>query len=77
MLYDRHGAMMYGLAIHMLRDENAAGDVVVDVMAEVWRHAEAYTASGIHIADRLATLIREHAIRKVRDQPRLSPYIPV
>lgn len=67
-LYDRHGPTMYGLALTMLGNPVEAEDVLVDVMAQIWREANRRMTTADYVADQLTHLVRDHAIRKVRDR---------
>jgi RNA polymerase sigma-70 factor (ECF subfamily) len=44
-LYDASSARVFGLAVRILRDRNAAEDVVVEVYAQAWRDASSFDAS--------------------------------
>ena len=67
-LYDRHGAMMYGLALKMVGDPEVAQDVLLDAMAQLYHEATRQSATIDRVSDRLKVLVRDHAIRKVRDR---------
>ncbi|MBK6489739.1 MAG: hypothetical protein IPF98_23430 [Gemmatimonadetes bacterium] len=41
-LYDRHGAMAFGLASAMMHDSADAEEVVADAFAQVWRTAASF-----------------------------------
>ena len=44
-LYDRHGGVMYGLALRMVADTSDAEEVVLDAFAQAWRDADRYDTS--------------------------------
>ncbi len=41
-LYDRHGPLMLGVGVKLVRDRTAAEDILHDVFLEVWRAAHQY-----------------------------------
>jgi RNA polymerase sigma-70 factor, ECF subfamily len=44
-LYDETSALVYGLALRILRDQHAAEDVTIDVYAQVYRQVSSYDAT--------------------------------
>jgi DNA-directed RNA polymerase specialized sigma24 family protein len=45
-LYDRHAALVFGLAVRLTRDHAIAADVVQDVFVKAWLRAGAFRAEG-------------------------------
>src|SRR5215510_1933120 len=43
-LYDETSALVYGLALRILRDQYAAEDVTIDVYAQIYRQGARYNA---------------------------------
>ncbi|HEX2281853.1 MAG TPA: sigma-70 family RNA polymerase sigma factor, partial [Thermomicrobiales bacterium] len=41
-LYDRHGRMVYAIALRLLRDASRAEDLTHDVFLVIWEHPERY-----------------------------------
>jgi RNA polymerase sigma-70 factor (ECF subfamily) len=65
-LYDRHGRLLYGLILRILRDRSEADEVLRDVFVLVWTRAETYNpAIGVPVAW-LVRLARNRAIDRLR-----------
>jgi RNA polymerase sigma-70 factor, ECF subfamily len=65
-LYDETSALVYGLALRILRDRQAAEDVTIDVYAEVYRQRARYDANRGTPSAWLLTLTRSRAIDRLR-----------
>jgi len=65
-LYDRHGGVLYSLALRILGCEVDAAAVVIDVFAQSWRDAARYQARHGTVRAWLLALTREHAVRRRR-----------
>jgi RNA polymerase sigma-70 factor (ECF subfamily) len=64
--YDRHGAVLYSLALRILTDTHAAEHTIQEAMAVVWETAPAYsTAAGTPLSWAVA-LTRQAAISRLR-----------
>ncbi len=68
-LYDRHSGLMYGVARRMLRDPQAAEDVVQDVVLEAWRRASTYSSARGSVRTWLMMRLRSRALDRIRSAP--------
>jgi RNA polymerase sigma-70 factor, ECF subfamily len=65
-LYDRHSAVVYGLARRIVARLEDAEEVVQDVFSQVWREAGRYERGRATVAGWLVMLTRTRAIDRVR-----------
>ncbi len=65
-LYDRHAAVAFGLALRMLRDRASAEEVVQDAFVSLWRRAAAYAPDRASVRTWLLTMVRSRAIDRLR-----------
>ena len=69
-LYDRHSAVMYGLALRMVGEAADAEEVVLDAFAQAWRDASRYDAARATAAGWLTTIVRTRALDLIRARGR-------
>jgi RNA polymerase sigma-70 factor (ECF subfamily) len=75
-LYDASSARVFGLAMRVLGDRNAAEDAVVEVYAQAWRDASRFDARRGNARAWLLTIARSRAIdilRSRRREPACDP----
>ncbi len=70
LLFDRHGAMAYGLASAMAHDPADAEEIVADAFAQVWRSAATFDQERGSVVAWLATIVRSRALDLLRSQKR-------
>ena len=67
-LYDRHGAVVFGLARRIVGQADVAEEIVQDVFAQVWRDASRFSRDRATVAGWLVMLTRARAIDRVRSR---------
>ena len=74
-LYDRHGAVMYGLALRMVSEPADAEDVVLDAFAQAWREAARFDTSRGSVLGWLTTIVRTRALDAIRARGRRAKLV--
>jgi RNA polymerase sigma-70 factor (ECF subfamily) len=69
-VYDRFGAVAYGLALRVLRDEALAQDAVQDAFLAVWRTAASFSPERGAARTWVLTLVHRRAVDLVRREER-------
>jgi RNA polymerase sigma-70 factor (ECF subfamily) len=68
--YDRHAALVYGLALRITGQPADADDVVCDVFAQVWRDATRFDGTRGSVVAWLTTITRTRALDHLRAKKR-------
>jgi RNA polymerase sigma-70 factor (ECF subfamily) len=71
-LYDATSRRVFGLALRILRDRDAAEEVTLDVYTRVWQQASRFDVSRGSAEAWLLTLTHHQAIDRVRSRKRLA-----
>lgn len=74
-LYDRHGAVMYGLSLRMVGEPADAEEVVLDAFAQAWREAARYDTSRGSVLGWLTTIVRTRALDAIRARGRRAKMV--
>ncbi len=65
-LYARHGRLVYGLALRIVGDQEAAEEVCQDVFLRAWEKADTYRLEKAQVRTWLARIARNRAIDVLR-----------
>lgn len=71
-LYDRHSRQAFNLALKMLRDPQAAEDLVQDAFLRVWQQSESYDPARGRFATWLLSVVHNMCIDQLRKKRLLS-----
>ncbi len=66
MLYDRYAGMLSSVLIRILRDTQAAEEILQDIFYQLWRNAERFDASRGSLPGWLTVIARNRAISRLR-----------
>jgi RNA polymerase sigma-70 factor (ECF subfamily) len=73
-LYDRYSALVYSVALRVLRNPSAAEDVLHDIFLQLWCSPEKFDSARGNFASWLAVIARNRAIDGTRrEKPRIDP----
>jgi len=67
-IYDRYSRVVYSVALRVLRNSEAAEDVLHDVFLNLWRSPQQFDAARGNLAPWLAVVARNRAIDLIRKQ---------
>jgi RNA polymerase sigma-70 factor (ECF subfamily) len=65
-LYDRHGAILFGIVLRILRSKSEAEEVLQEVFLQIWRGAGGFDASRGQLLPWLMLLARSRALDRLR-----------
>ncbi|HEY6446206.1 MAG TPA: sigma-70 family RNA polymerase sigma factor [Acidobacteriaceae bacterium] len=65
-VYDRYAAMIFGMLVRMLRDRQAAEEILQDLFFELWRGAARFDASRGSLPAWLMVIARNRALSRLR-----------
>lgn len=68
-LYDRHGRMVYGLSLKILKNPQEAEDLTQEIFLALWKNAER-NPDCRHCVSYLVTMTRSRSIDKIRKRGR-------
>lgn len=74
-LYERHGGVMYGLALRMVADTADAEEVVLDAFAQAWKDADRFDVSRGSVIGWLTTIVRTRALDTIRSRGRRAKLV--
>lgn len=69
-LYDRESARLMGVALRIVRERQAAEDVLHDAFVKIWTHAASFDATRGSARGWMYTVVRHGALDAVRDGAR-------
>ena len=67
-VYDRHSAMVYGIALRVVRDPQLAEDVAQEAFVDAWRLATRFDPGKGSARSWLATIAHRKAVDRVRSE---------
>jgi RNA polymerase sigma-70 factor (ECF subfamily) len=71
-IYDQYASLVFGIAVRLLGEEAAAGDVCQDVFVSLWQRPDRYDPDRGSLRTWLATVARRRAIDAMRQRGRRS-----
>jgi len=69
MLYDRYSGMLYGMLLRILKDAQAAEEVLQDLFLQLWRSADKFDVNRGSLPAWLMVIGRNRAISRLRVRP--------
>lgn len=77
MLYDRHSAVVYGLALRITGSDEQAAEATIAAFAQAWSGAARYRGLRGNVQGWLTTIARLRALELLRNSPRDSAATPI
>ena len=72
-LFDRYGALVYSVALRVLKDATEAEDVMQEIFVQVWKNPRAYVSGKGSLAGWLAVVARNRSIDVIRKRRPSEP----
>ena len=69
-LYDQYSSMLFGMLMRILKDSQAAEEVLQDLFLQLWRKPEQFDASRGTLPAWLTVIGRNRAISRLRGRPK-------
>jgi RNA polymerase sigma-70 factor (ECF subfamily) len=74
LLYDRYSALVYSVALRVLKNPAAAEDVLHDIFLQLWHSPEQFDSARGNFASWIAVIARNRAIDGTRrERPQIDP----
>jgi RNA polymerase sigma-70 factor (ECF subfamily) len=74
LLYDRYSALVYSIALRVLKNPTAAEDVLHDVFLQLWRSPDQFDSARGNFGSWIAVIARNRAIDgRRRERPQIGP----
>jgi RNA polymerase sigma-70 factor, ECF subfamily len=67
-LYDRYGRLVFSMALRVVQDRGAAGEITQDVFMRCWRNLDRYQPSQGSLASWLLSITHNRAIDELRSR---------
>ena len=65
-LYDRHGSLLYSVALRITGDSGGAGELLQDTFFQLWRKSSQFDSARGSLIGWLLTMTRHRAISRIR-----------
>lgn len=67
-LYDRYGSALYGIILHIVREEEAAEDLLQEALMKIWRSVDSFDRNKGSFFTWMLNISRNLAIDKIRSK---------
>lgn len=76
-LYDKYGAHVYGMTLHILRNQELAEEATQDTFMKVWKQSTKWNPERGGLKTWLITIARYTAVDRLRAEKRSSPWTAI